>query len=109
MLIQPISGIHSPRLYQPSRPVRNPQYRAFIRRLPCVACGSTRRVEAAHTGPHGIGQKASDLQTIPLCPYCHQKFDANQHGFAEHTGFSVPALVMRLNQFWFEKLNGGAA
>ena len=50
-----------------------------------------------------------DLQTIPLCPYCHQKFDANPHGFAEHTGFSVPALVMRLNQFWFEKLNGGAA
>jgi hypothetical protein len=108
-MIQSISGIGCPRLYEPSKPVRNPEYLKFIRKLPCSACGSTRRIEAAHTGPHGMSQKASDLQCIPLCDRCHPRFDADPRGEAQRCRIDVPALVSKLNRFWFEKLNGGAA
>ncbi len=32
-----------------------------------------RKVEAAHTGPHGIAQKAPDGDAIPLCRWAHQE------------------------------------
>jgi hypothetical protein len=47
------------------KPVRNPGYLRWIRTLPCSVCRTTRAVEAAHTSPHGLGQKSSDLSVIP--------------------------------------------
>ena len=38
------------------KPLRDPRYLAWIRTLPCVVCGSTRRIEASHTGPTGSGR-----------------------------------------------------
>ncbi len=70
--MQNVFGIGSARLYLPSKPVRDPAYRRFIRSLPCAACGKSRFIECAHTGPHGLSQKASDLDCIPLCANpCH--------------------------------------
>ena len=66
--MQNVFGIGSAKLYQPSKPVRNPAYRAFIRRLPCAACGKTRYIDCAHTGPHGVGQKSSDRKGINVEP-----------------------------------------
>jgi hypothetical protein len=37
----------------------------------CAACGVEGRREAAHSGDHGLGQKASDYQALPSCPDCH--------------------------------------
>jgi hypothetical protein len=51
----------------------------FIRRFACCACGSTRAVEAAHIGPHGLGQKASDLSALPLCEACHRTGPQSLH------------------------------
>ena len=60
------------RMYRVVRPVRSQKYLAFVRSWPCIACGTARRSrEAMHTGPHGIGQKASDLDTVPGCRVCH--------------------------------------
>jgi hypothetical protein len=54
-------------------PARDAEYRAFVRSFPCAACGSTRSVEAAHTGcDGGMSQKSSDYSCIPLCPDCHR-------------------------------------
>lgn len=62
------------RMYQHVRPVRAPHYLAFIRRFPCVGCKTERRQrEAMHTGPRGLGQKASDLDALPGCRPCHQE------------------------------------
>jgi hypothetical protein len=36
-------------------------------------------VEAAHTGPHGLGQKSSDLSAIPLCQRHHRTGDDSIH------------------------------
>ena len=48
------------------KPARNPGYLQWIRTLPCSVCHTTRAVEAAHTGPHGLSQKSSDqFLTLP--------------------------------------------
>lgn len=70
------------------KPVRSEAHLAWIRSLPCVVASVTviRRhrqltcahwIEAAHVGPHGISQKASDLDTIPLCRHHHEELHKN--------------------------------
>lgn len=85
-------------IYKPERPVRDPLYRRFIKSLPCAACGQNWNVDPAHTGPHGLSQKACDLKCIPLCRKCHEKFDDNPQDFAAQHHLDIPALIERLNR-----------
>lgn len=72
-MIQTLFGIAS-QLRKWTRPVRDSKYLAFIRTFPCVGCATLKRQrDAMHTGPHGIGQKASDLDALPGCRPCHQE------------------------------------
>lgn len=54
---------------------------AAIRKLPCVVCGRS-PVDAAHSNQSsygkGMGLKACDSKTIPLCRNHHQEFDQFQ-------------------------------
>lgn len=61
------------------KPIHNPGYLRWIRTLPCAVCRATRAVEAAHTGPHGLSQKSSDLCAIPLCARHHRTGDDSYH------------------------------
>ena len=72
-------GIRSERIYTPSRPVRDAEYLRFIRGFPCACCDSRRGIEAAHMGPHGMGQKSSDLSAIPLCRMHHRTGPESYH------------------------------
>ena len=83
-----MTTLRIPRL--PARPKRKPslrrraQHLAFIRQLPCVACGAAAPSEAAHvrSGSDGAaGMKPSDRYSVPLCSSCH----ALQHQFGELT------------------------
>ena len=66
------SAPRSPRRHPRRGPARNWKYRAWMRTLPCAACGTTSGVEAAHTGDDGgLSQKASDYTCVPLCHECH--------------------------------------
>jgi len=96
-------------LYQGTKPTRDADYTRFIKRLPCVACLRTWWIDPAHTGPHGIGQKSSDLSCIPLCRRCHDQFDADPRGFAARHRLDIPALIQKFNQFYETKLKGRAA
>src|SRR6516162_5539973 len=61
---------------------------AFVRRLPCVACGKAAPSEAAHvrTGTDGgTGMKPGDRYAVPLCAACHAK----QHQIGELTFWST--------------------
>lgn len=72
-MIQRVFGIAS-KLYRFVKPVRSAHYLSFVRSYPCVGCGTIRKKrEAMHIGPHGMGQKACDLQTAPGCRDCHQQ------------------------------------
>jgi len=61
---------------------------AFVRQLPCVACGKAAPSDAAHerTGTDGgVGVKPSDRYAVPLCSVCHAK----QHRLGELTFWSA--------------------
>ena len=94
-------------IYQSEKPVRNPRYKRFIKRFPCIACGSTRLVDPMHTGPHGLNQKASDMDCLPGCRRCHDQFDADPHGFAIRHALDIPALIESFNRRW--ELHQGAS
>ena len=84
------------------KPVRNPEYLKWIRTLPCAVCRTRRGVEAAHTGPHGLSQKSSDLSAIPLCARHHRTGLDSYHklgprNFAEAHRLNIPAIVARLS------------
>jgi hypothetical protein len=61
------------------KPNRDPEYLRWIRSLPCLVCGSTRYIEAAHTGPHGLGQKSPDSSAVPLCTRHHRTGNDSYH------------------------------
>src|SRR5215469_3248735 len=67
---------------------RRVQHLAFVRQLPCVACGKAPPSEAAHvrTGTDGgVGVKPGDRYAVPLCTGCHTK----QHRIGELTFWSA--------------------
>ena len=67
---------------------RRGQHLAFVRQLPCVACGKAGQSEAAHvrTGANGgVGVKPADRYAVPLCNACHAK----QHRIGELTFWSA--------------------
>ena len=94
------------------RPARNPKYLAWIRTQPCLVCGSTRWIEAAHTGPHGLGQKSPDTSTVPLCAKHHRTGNDSYHrlgprSFAELHNLDLAAIVRRLNLKPVIRIEGG--
>lgn len=89
--------------------MRARSYLQFVRAQPCAVCGTTRRIEAAHTGPRGLGQKTSDFSSIPLCVRHHRTGVDSLHAsgplrFSEIHGLDVPALVAELNTQGLEGL-----
>jgi hypothetical protein len=84
------------------KPTRDPWYLAWIRTLPCLVCGSTKGIEASHTGPRGLGQKSSDTSAIPLCYQHHRTGTDSYHKlgarrFAQVHNLNIPVIVRRLN------------
>lgn len=108
-MIQELHGIAPKPPYKPEKPERNEAYLRFIRRFPCIGCGTTRGIEAMHTGPHGIGQKASDKSCLPGCHECHREYDKNPRWFMDKRQLDREELVAMFNRWWDEKLKGRAA
>ncbi len=98
-------------IYQREVPVRDAKYLAFIRMLPCVACGKKKwRMEAMHTGMHGLGQKASDLDALPGCHECHRELHKiGPVRFQFKYSVSFDDLRAKFNSFYQSKLKGRAA
>lgn len=95
------------------KPTRNLRYLAWIRTQPCVVCGSRWGIEASHTGPHGLGQKSSDLSAIPLCHKHHRTGRDSYHKlgarrFAEVHNLDIPEIVRRLNAKPVIRIESGA-
>ena len=67
-------------------PRRSIEHLAFIRSLPCLACGAAVSVQAAHvrsSGDGGVGIKPGDKFSLPLCAACHH----TQHQIGEPAFF----------------------
>jgi hypothetical protein len=87
-------------------PPRDKTYLAWIREMPCIACGVEGRSVAAHTGTDGgMSQKASDYSCVPLCADCHTQAPGAYHRagrgtFERRHGLSFAGAVARLNREW---------
>jgi len=81
-------------------PRRRVQHLAFVRQLPCVACGKAAPSESAHvrTGTDGgIGMKPGDRYTVPLCINCHaQRHRVGDLTFCSRFRFDPLSLALRL-------------
>ena len=92
-------------LYKQAAPERDERYKRFIRQLPCVACGTRYGIEAAHVGAHGMGQKASDYQTVPLCKACHRELHRSKRlTFEAKYGVDFQGLMEMFQSFYARKL-----
>jgi hypothetical protein len=83
--------------------MRSRLYRRWICSLPCAVCRAHFGIEAAHTGPRGLGTKSSDFSCIPLCRRHHQSGNDSLHAlgpqkFQERHDLDIPALVESLNR-----------
>jgi len=87
-------------------PARNWKYRAWVRTLPCAACGESVGIQAAHTGDDGgMSMKASDYSCVPLCFGCHREYDNGKvsgPAFEQRHAIEMRVIVRRLNSLWFE-------
>ncbi len=87
-------------------PPRDEAYLAWIREMPCIACGIEGRSEAAHTGQDGgMSMKASDYSCVPLCADCHTQAAGAYHrvgkrAFERARGLCLADVVARLQQEW---------
>src|SRR5664279_2587355 len=90
-------------------PPRDEDYKAWIREMPCIACGINDRSEAAHTGTDGgMSMKASDYSCVPLCSDCHTQAPGAYHrvgkrAFEQRHGLSFAGVVERMQREWREK------
>jgi hypothetical protein len=87
-------------------PPRDPAYLAWVREMPCIACGLEGRSQAAHTGTDGgMSMKASDYSCVPLCADCHRQSPDSYHragkpAFERRHGLCLGRVVARLNCEW---------
>lgn len=94
-------------------PQRSERHRRFVAGHLCVACvrGQLVRTErpssqAAHVnglGEHGMGMKAGDIFTAPLCFDHHDEHDGRRKGcqgpaFWRHYGIDPKLVVLRLGR-----------
>jgi len=107
-----IFEINSPRNYEPGPVPRDPAYLRFVRAIGwCIACGrhgsagslrgayAQGRVDAMHTGPHGIGQKSSDYSALPGCRECHRELHSlGPVAFQEKWGLCFRDHIKTLNE-----------
>ncbi len=84
-------------------PARDELYLAYVRSFPCVVHGCRRKAEAAHIGPHGVAQKASDYSTAPICEHHHRTSPSSLHNigllaFERLHGVHLMDVVRRLRR-----------
>lgn len=95
------------------KPTRNVRYLTWIRTLPCLVCGRTAGIEAAHTGPHGIAQKSPDISAVPLCIRHHRTGRDSYHrlgsrAFERHYYLDLRLVVALLNSRPSIRIESGA-
>lgn len=114
---------------RPGKPRRgrlhDKQYLVWIATLPCIACypawfkidwpdRQQSPTEAAHVGViRGLGQKASDRETVPLCGEHHRTGPKAHHvlgrNFWDVHALDREAIIRRLNEEFDSKTGIGAA
>ncbi len=69
-----------------------PAYLAFVREKPCCWCQHDAPNDPHHVGPRGVGIKADDFHTVPVCRKCHDHF----HDHRTFPGATVEETALRI-------------
>ena len=86
-------------LTQLPKPGRNPLYARWVRNQPCCVSGRNWGVEFAHTGSRGVGQKASDLDGIPLNRDLHREYhSAGRTHFESKHKICIQTIIESLHR-----------
>ena len=87
------------------KPVRSSGHLKFIRSLPCIVCATcgrlnSRNIQACHTpGSRGMGQKRSDVDTIPMCRTHHDyQHQVGWATFLRKYQLDIPELLKALTE-----------
>jgi hypothetical protein len=67
----PIFDSTNSRAIPKNPPQRDAIYLAYVRSMACCICGAPSPSDPHHFGPGGMGLKADDRRTVPLCRRCH--------------------------------------
>ena len=98
-----------PRPPKRQRPGMSPAHLAFVRSLPCCACGSP-AVEAHHllrTGARGMGMRSPDRYAVPLCGAHHRALHAHGDEGAWLTAHGVDGIALA-ERLWNDTGDGAA-
>ena len=90
-------------LYIQAPPVRSEDYKRWIRSWPCLVCATRRQIEASHTGPHGLGQKAADTSCVPLCKKHHAELHQGVQDFQERHQIELANVIAMFAAIWAER------
>ena len=86
------------------KPYRSEKYRRYVAAQPCFGCGIEGYSQCAHANGGGMGTKASDADTFPLCCTrpgvrgCHAEFDQRIGVTKELHRVMVAGYVARMRE-----------
>ena len=87
--------------------MRSNQRLNAVRALPCVKCGKPAPSEACHANwgefGKGVGIKASDEYTIPLCHKCHYEFDTYSSLKRDESKAWFEQMLVKTNRMLYSK------
>lgn len=70
------AGVGTRMMFPKLTRLRSEQHRRNVSQLACVCCGRPGPSQVAHANfGKGMGIKACDSQTFPMCPDCHRHHD----------------------------------
>ena len=88
-------------------PWRCKRHRQTVALLPCLACGLEGSTQCAHRNAgKGMGIKACDSQTFPLCIKCHAELDQGGHmsrdtrRALELEYVSITRKILKVRNWW---------
>lgn len=74
--VEIVMGVYRPPGHKLPTLLRSEQHRRNVAALNCACCGRQGPSQAAHANfTKGMGLKACDSLTFPLCPECHRDLD----------------------------------
>jgi hypothetical protein len=77
-----------------------PEFRDFLHSHPCLWCGRTTGIEAAHLrGNGGTGRKDDWTSTGPLCGVCHDRHDRRTQESLWFNPAQRTSILQRLEKF----------
>ena len=92
---------------------RSPTYLAFVRSLPCCACGGpatdAHHCIGLHWGLSGMGTTAPDSFAMPACRECHQAIHASPEMQARQPWWLTHTINRGLDHFTDEPIVGALA